>query len=157
MSNEKTTESSINKDKIGVELFKPMSNSNSGKQIENVRKYKDTRIANNENKAKKITTNATFNDCHILSENVTLHYIRKPNVLLHKPIIIGFTILEIGKLEMNIHFDRLKDFFGDNMHLLYTGTYSLTLLIKNTNSYQWDNRLKDLLILLIFLLILFFL
>ena len=157
LCNEKSTECSINKDKIGVELFKPMTNSNSGKQIENVRKYKDTRIANNENNAKKITTNATFNDCHILSENVTLYDIRKPNVLLDKPIIVGFTILEIEQLEMNIHFDRLKDCFGDNMRLLYRRTYSLKFLIKNTNPYQLDNRLKDLLILLIFLLILFFL
>ena len=46
-NNEKRTECSINKDKIGVELFKLMSNSNVGKQIENVTKYKDPRIANN--------------------------------------------------------------------------------------------------------------
>lgn len=120
LNNEKRTECSINKDKIGVELFKLMSNSNFGKQIENVRKYKDTRIANNADKAKKIATKVTFNECHILSENVTLYDMRKPNVLLDKPIIIGFTILEIAKLEMNIHCDRLKEIFGDNMQLLYT-------------------------------------
>ena len=55
LNNEKRTEYSINKGKIGVELFKLVSNSNLGKQIENVRKYKDTRIANNEDKAKKIS------------------------------------------------------------------------------------------------------
>ena len=55
LNNEKRTECSINKGKIGVELFKLVSNSNLGKQIENVRKYKDTRIANNEDKAKKIS------------------------------------------------------------------------------------------------------
>ena len=55
LNNEKRTECSINKGKIGVELFKLVSNSNLGKQIENVRKYKDTRIANNEDKANKIS------------------------------------------------------------------------------------------------------
>ena len=34
----------MNKDKVGVELLKLVSNSNFGKQIENVTKYKDTRI-----------------------------------------------------------------------------------------------------------------
>ena len=37
-----------------------MSNSNFGKQIENARKYKDTRIANNDDKAKKIATKVTL-------------------------------------------------------------------------------------------------
>ena len=69
LNNENRTECSINKDKICVELFKFMSNSNFGKQ--NVRKYKDTRIANNEDKAKKIATKVTFNECHILWECFT--------------------------------------------------------------------------------------
>ena len=38
LNNEKRTECSINKDNIAVELF--MNNTNVGKQIENVRKYK---------------------------------------------------------------------------------------------------------------------
>ena len=46
LNNEKMTECSINKDKIDVELFKIVINSNFGKQIENVRKCKGTRIAN---------------------------------------------------------------------------------------------------------------
>ena len=66
LNNENRTECSINKGKIGVELFKLLSNSNFGKQIENVRKYKDTRIANNEDKTKKIETKVTFSESHIL-------------------------------------------------------------------------------------------
>ena len=65
------------------------------------------------------------------------------NVLLDKPIIIGLTILEIEKLEMNIHYDRLQGIFGKNMQLLYTDTDSLKLLIKNTDPYELDDRLKD--------------
>ena len=38
LNNEKRTKCSINKDKMGVELFKLMSKSNFGKQIENVTK-----------------------------------------------------------------------------------------------------------------------
>ena len=67
-----------------------------------------------------------------------LHY-----VLLNKPISIGFTILEISKLEMNIHYDRLKEIFGNNTRLLCTDTDSLKVFIKNTNPYELDNRLKN--------------
>ena len=99
-------------------------------------KFENTRIENNEDKAKKIASNVTFNECHVLLEYVTLYNMRKP-------ITIGFTILEIAKLEMNIHYDRLKEIFGDNMRLLYTDTDSLKLLIKNTIPYELDDRLKD--------------
>ena len=143
LNNEKRTQCSINKDRIGVKLFNLMSNSNFGKQIENVRKYKDTRIANNVDKTKKIATKVTLNNWHISSEFVSLYEMKKSTVLLDKPIIIGFTILEIAKLEMSIHYDRLKEIFGDNMRLLYTHTDSLKLLIRNTNPYELDDTLKD--------------
>ena len=61
-NNEKRTECSIEKDKFGVDRCKLMSNANFGKQIENMKKYKDTRIANNEDKATKIATKVTFNN-----------------------------------------------------------------------------------------------
>ena len=47
-NNEKRTECSINNDKFGVDRSKLMNNSIFGEQIENPKKYKDTRIANNE-------------------------------------------------------------------------------------------------------------
>ena len=53
LNNSKRTQYSIKKDKIGVELYKLMSNSTFGRQMENVKKYKDIRIVNNEKKVKK--------------------------------------------------------------------------------------------------------
>ena len=111
-----------------------MSNSNFVKQIDNVTKYKDTRIANNGDKAKKIASKVTRNNLHMFSEFVTLYEMKKSTVLLDKPIIIGFTISEIAKIEINVHYDRLNEIFSDNMYLLYTDTDSLRLFIKNTNS-----------------------
>ena len=143
LNNEKRTEYSTNKDKISVEPFKRMSNANFGKQIEDIRKYKDARIANNVDKAKKVATKVTLNEWHILPENVLLYKTKKPSDLLDKPTIIGLATLEIAKLEMNIHYDRLKEIFGDHMRLLYTDTDSLKLLIKNINPCKLNNILKD--------------
>ena len=69
----------------------------------------------------------TLNNWHILSEFVTLYEMKKSNVSLNKSIIIGFIVLEIAKLEMNIYSDRLKEEFRDKMQLLYTNTDSLKL------------------------------
>ena len=68
---------------------------------------------------------------------------KKFTLLLDIPIITGITILEIANLEMNIHYDRLKEIVSDNMQLLYTDTDSLKLLTKNTNPVELDDRLKD--------------
>ena len=68
---------------------------------------------------------------------------KKFTLLLDIPIITGITILEIANLEMNIHYDRLKEIVSDNMQLLYTDTDSLKLLIKNTSPVELDDRLKD--------------
>ena len=85
-----------------------MKNANFGKQIQNVRKYKDTRIANNVDKSKKLASKVTLNNWHILSDFVTLYEMKRSNVTLDKQIIIGFMTREISKLEMNIHYERLK-------------------------------------------------
>ena len=68
---------------------------------------------------------------------------KKSTILLDKPIIIGFRTLGIAKLEMNIHYDRLKEIFSGNMFLLYTDTDSLKLFIKNSNPYELDEGLKN--------------
>ena len=115
--------------------MKKINNSIFGNQFENPKKCKDTRIANNDDKAKKLASKVTLNNWHILSEFVT-YEMKNSNVLLDKPIIIAFMVLEIAKLEMNIYYDRLKEEFRDKMQLLYTDTDSLKLFIKNTHPYE---------------------
>ena len=105
-NNKKRTESSKNKDKFGVDQYKLYNNSFFGKQIEDPEKYKDTRIANNEEKAKKFASRITLKNCNFLSEYVTLYELSKHNVLFDKPLSIGFMILEIAKYEMNIIHDK---------------------------------------------------
>ena len=104
-NNEKRTECSKNKGKFGVDQCKLSNNSLFHKQIEDNEKYKDTRIANNEEKAKKLASKITLKNWHILYEYVTLYKLRQFNVLFDKPISIGFMILEIAKFEMSIIYD----------------------------------------------------
>ena len=109
-NNKKRTESSKNKDKFRVDQCKLYNNSFFGKQIEDPEKYKDTRIANNEEKAKKFASRITLKNCNFLSEYVTLYELSKHNVLFDKPLSIGFMILEIAKYEMNIIYHKLQKF-----------------------------------------------
>ena len=69
-NNEKRTQCSKNKDKFGVDQCKLSNNSLFGKQIEDNENYKDTWIADNEEKAKKFAPKITLKNWHILSEYV---------------------------------------------------------------------------------------
>ena len=74
---------------------------------------------------------------YIHSKSVTSYEFKKYNALLDKPISMGFMIFEISKFQRFIHLDTLKEIFGDNMILLYTGTDSFKLLIKNCDPYEF--------------------
>ena len=128
-NNEKRIECSKNKDKFGVDQSKLSNNSLFGKQIEDNGKYKDTSIANNKEKAKKIASQVTLKNWHILPKCVTLYELRKSTILFDKPITTRLLTLEIAKLLMNNYYDQLRNIFSDNM-LLYTDTDSFKLLIK---------------------------
>ena len=44
---------------------------------------------------------------------------------------------------MFMNYERLKEVYKDNMHLFYTDTDSLELLIKNINPYILDETLLN--------------
>ena len=90
--------------------------------------------------AKKLAGNVKFKDFHILTENVTLYDMKKANILLDKTILIWFKILNISKSEKFMNYERLKEVYKDNMHLFYTDTDSLELLIKAINPYKLDEK-----------------
>ena len=117
-----------------------MNNSVISKQSENMIKCMDRRFTNHENEAKKLTGKVTFKDFHILSENIALWDMKKTNILLDKQIRIWFKIFEISKFKMFMNYERLKEVYKDNMHLFYTDTDSLELLIKNINPYKLDEK-----------------
>ena len=120
-----------------------MNNSVISKQSENMIKCMDRRFTNHENEAKKLTGKVTFKDFHILSENIALWDMKKTNILLDKQIRIWFKIFEISKFKMFMNYERLKEVYKDNMHLFYTDTDSLELLIKNINPYILDETLLN--------------
>ena len=90
--------------------------------------------------AKKLAGNVKFKDFHILTENVTLYDMKKANILLDKTILIWFKILNISKSEKFMNYERLKEVYKDNMHLFYTDTGSLELLIKAINPHKLDEK-----------------
>ncbi|GIY06963.1 c2H2-type domain-containing protein [Caerostris extrusa] len=67
---------------------------------------------------------------------------KKPNLVLDKPIFIGFSVLELSKLQMfKLYYTHFKSYYGSKCELLYTDTDSLYMNIETKDVYQ-DLRRK---------------
>lgn len=67
---------------------------------------------------------------------VTCKQSTKAKSVITSPYQIGFTILQLSKLALYEFFYAMKDFYGDNIHLLYTDTDSLYVEIKTDDVFE---------------------
>jgi len=105
-----------------TDLFKLMSNSIYGKSVEDKRHHLDIKCVLNKNHAKKLLKQPSFESFNIVDENKAIIKMKKNCVTLDRPIYIGFCVLEISKkLMYDYHYNVFKKFYGDNIHLCYTG------------------------------------
>ena len=81
----------------------------------------------NKDKFIKLAWKPHFKRFEIMHENLVLVEMAKVNVVLDRPIYIGFSVLELAKLHMyKFHYNVMKPYFGENLQLLFTDTDSLT-------------------------------
>jgi hypothetical protein len=120
------------------DLYKLMNNSVFGKSIEDKRKHLNLKLVLNEKQCSSYVRKPNFEQFHILNEHASLIKLNKSKVILDKPIAIGFTVLDLSKRFMYLlHYKIFKDYYNDNITLLYTDTDSFVYEIK-TNSYFKD-------------------
>ena len=73
----------------------------------------------------------------IFGENLAAVQLQKKRVVIDKPTQVGFKVLEASKLLMlDFFYDKLKMWYGDKVHLLFTDTESLMLEIETKDVYE---------------------
>ena len=83
-------------------FFKLMNNSVFGKTMENLRKIINVQLVNNAKDVVRSTSKPSFVSQKIFSKYcVAIHEI-KPVLTLNKPIYVGFSILDLSKLLMDV-------------------------------------------------------
>ena len=94
-----------------------------GKTIENVRNHLNVVAVDTPTRANFQIRKELCEQFLILNENLALVQVKKGNVFMNKPISVGFTILELAKLQMyKLHYDTFKSYFNDKIQLIYTDT-----------------------------------
>ena len=119
------------------DFYKLLNNAFYGKTMENVRnrcklefiKKSDTdRIIKQQSKL-------TFNGIHKSYENYDSYTFKQNEVLMDKPIYLGFSVLELSKLHMyENYYDKLQPYIGqEDIQLHYMDTDSFVLSVNTTN------------------------
>lgn len=123
------------------DFFKLMNNSVYGKTIESLRKRRRVELCRTEVRGEKLAADPTFKSFTVFDENLVAVERIKPNILMNRPIYVGFVILELSKYLMyQFHYDHIRGIYGDRARLLFTDTDSLTYHIKTPDLYA-DLRL----------------
>ena len=89
------------------DLYKLMNNSIFGKSLEDKRKHMNVKIAVSAEQCIKHVKSPLFENFQIINDEVALMKMKKPCIVLDKPIYIGFCVLEFAKLYMyELYYDK---------------------------------------------------
>jgi hypothetical protein len=115
--------------------------------MENLRKHVDIKLVNSDKKLSKLVSKPSFHAFKIFSEELAAVHMHKVNLLLNRPIYIGFSILDLSKTLMyDFHYNYVKLKYGSKARLLFTDTDSLCYAIETEDLYAdmfQDRHLYD--------------
>lgn len=120
------------------DFFKLMNNAVFGKFMENVRNRLDVKLPRSDAKALKMIASPLckrFQPKFCADEVPCIQMMRK-EVVLNKPIAIGFCILDLSKTLMyDFHYNYMKPEYGERVKLLYTDTDSFIYHVETEDFY----------------------
>ena len=127
--------------------IKLLNNAIYGKTMENVRNRLKIKFVEKDNDREiiKQQSKLTFNGNHNSYENCDSHTFKQNEVLMDKPIHLGFTVLELSKLLMyETYYDVLQPYFGqENIQLHYMDTDSFVLSVNTKDVIKDLKKLED--------------
>ena len=117
--------------------FKLLNYSFYGKAMENVRKYRDIRLVNNENRRSKIAAEPNYNGTKYISEDFLIMELKKRDVYMNKPLYLGKAILDHSKMLMyEFWYDCLQPMYNDKTELCYMDTHSFFIYVETDDFYN---------------------
>ena len=129
------------------DFYKLLNNAFYGKTMENVRNCLKIKFIKKDDHKEiiKQQSKLTFNGIHKSYENCDSYTFKQNEVLMDKPIYLGFSVLELSKLLMSeAYYDKLQPFFGqENIQLHYMDTDSFILTVNTKDIIKDLKNLED--------------
>ena len=129
------------------DFYKLLNNAFYGKTMENVRNRLKIKFVkkNDYREIIKQQSKLTFNGILKSYENCDSYTFKQNEVLMDKPIYLGFTVLELSKLLMyEIYYEKLQPYFGqEDIQLHYMDTDSFILSVNTKDIIKDLKNLED--------------
>ena len=129
------------------DFYKLLNNAFYGKTMENVRNRLKIKFIKMDDYREiiKQQSKLTFNGIHKSYDNCDSYTFKQNEVLMDKPIYLGFTVLELSKLLMyETYYDKLQPYFGqENIQLHYMDTDSFVLSVNTKDIIKNLKNLED--------------
>ena len=130
------------------DFYKLLNNAFYGKTMENVRNRLKIKFIKKDDYREiiKQQSKLTFNGIHKSYQNCDSYTFKQNEVLMDKPIYLGFAVLELSKLHMyETYYDKLQPYFGlENIQLHYMDCDSFVLSIETDNIINDLKNIKNL-------------
>ena len=111
--------------------LKKLANSNYGKMIEDVRKYKEVKICQTRNSALKAMSSPFFENFKIYGERLVMCFLKKKSIALKSCHAIGLSILDLSKLHM---YDLYYNYIIPQTNLS-PANGSISIMMSDTDSF----------------------
>ena len=86
--------------------------------MENIRKHRDIKLVTTDKQRSKLVLEPNDHTINLISEDLSIIEMEKTKVNMNKPIYLGLSILEIGKILMyEFWYDYMKPKYNDNVKL----------------------------------------
>ena len=142
-----TQKRNMAKNDFEKDFYKLLNNAFYGKTMENVRNRVGLKFFKKDDYKEiiKYHSKLTFDGIHKSYENCDSYVFRKNEVLMDKPIYLGFAVLELSKLHMyETYYDKLQPYFGqENIQLHYIDTDAFVLSLKTQDIIKDSKKMED--------------
>ena len=125
------------KNNIEKDFFKLMNNAIFAKSMKNVKKHREIKLVTTERRRNYIVSQPNSHTTKFFTENLSAIEMRKTQILMNKPVYLGFSILGLSKIVIyEFWYDYLKPKYGENPKLCYMGINSFIVCAKTDDIYK---------------------
>ena len=127
------------KGKNGFEdFFKLMDNAFFGKDIENVRKHRDIKLATTERRRNYFVSEPNYHTTTFFIENLLVIEMEKTEIPINKAVYLGPSVTELSKILIyEFCYNYVKPRYDENAKLCYMDRGSFIVHVKTDDIYKY--------------------